>query len=57
MVLEETLKLLHNPEFTITTIASKMGYSDSAHFTRAFKRQMKMTPEQYRHEYLSQREP
>lgn len=57
MVLEETLKLLHNPELTITTIASKMGYSDSAHFTRAFKRQMKMTPKQYRHEYLSQREP
>ncbi|MCW1890993.1 AraC family transcriptional regulator [Vibrio chagasii] len=28
-----------------------MGYSDSSHFTRAFKRQMNMTPRQYRKEH------
>ncbi|GIC76632.1 AraC family transcriptional regulator [Moritella sp. F3] len=46
--LEQTLDLLSERNLSITLIASKMGYSDSAHFTRAFKRQMQMTPRQYR---------
>lgn len=48
MVLEQCLDLLKCQSIHITRIASKMGYSDAAHFTRAFKRQMQMTPTQYR---------
>ena len=50
MVLEQTLFLLEHSDLSITDIGAKMGYSDSSHFTRAFKRQMKMTPRQYRKE-------
>ena len=50
MVLEQVLELLKQPELSITQVGAKMGYSDSSHFTRAFKRQMNMTPRQYRKE-------
>ena len=32
----------------ITEIAQQLGYNDTAHFTRAFKRWTEMTPSQYR---------
>ena len=48
MVLEQIIDLICNTDLSLTNIASKMGYTDSAHFTRAFKRQMQMTPSQYR---------
>ncbi|WP_017220274.1 helix-turn-helix domain-containing protein [Moritella dasanensis] len=48
IILDQILELLSEFDLSITLIASKMGYSDSAHFTRAFKRQMQMTPRQYR---------
>ena len=51
IVLEQTLELLKYSDLSITSIGSKMGYSDSSHFTRAFKRQMNMTPRQYRKSY------
>lgn len=51
MVLEQTLDLLKCPSLKITSIAIRMGYSDAAHFTRAFKRQMSMTPTQYRRQF------
>lgn len=51
MVLEQTLDLLKCPSLKITSIAIRMGYSDAAHFTRAFKRQMSMTPSQYRQQF------
>ncbi|MBY7729619.1 helix-turn-helix transcriptional regulator [Vibrio splendidus] len=52
MVLEQVLELLKQPDLSITQVGAKMGYSDSSHFTRAFKRQMNMTPRQYRKEYI-----
>ena len=51
MVLEQVLDLLKQPDLSITQVGAKMGYSDSSHFTRAFKRQMNMTPRQYRKEH------
>ncbi|ABV88332.1 helix-turn-helix domain-containing protein [Shewanella pealeana] len=51
MVLEQTLDLLKCPSLKITSIAIRMGYSDAAHFTRAFKRQMQMTPTAYRRQF------
>ncbi|GIU18788.1 hypothetical protein TUM3792_15370 [Shewanella sp. MBTL60-007] len=51
MVLDQTLDLLKCPSLKITSIAIRMGYSDAAHFTRAFKRQMNMTPSQYRRQF------
>nr|WP_241902761.1 MULTISPECIES: helix-turn-helix transcriptional regulator [unclassified Vibrio] len=51
LVLEQVLELLKQPDLSITQVGAKMGYSDSSHFTRAFKRQMNMTPRQYRKEH------
>ncbi|WP_372385806.1 helix-turn-helix domain-containing protein [Vibrio sp. BS-M-Sm-2] len=51
MVLDQVLELLKQPDLSITQVGAKMGYSDSSHFTRAFKRQMNMTPRQYRKEH------
>ncbi|MGR5134545.1 helix-turn-helix transcriptional regulator [Vibrio alfacsensis] len=48
LVLKQTLELLADRELSITHIALKTGYSDSAHFTRAFKRMMNTTPKAYR---------
>ncbi|WP_295890753.1 helix-turn-helix transcriptional regulator [uncultured Vibrio sp.] len=48
LVLEQSLQLLKCDQVPITDVASKMGYSDSAHFTRAFKRLMHMTPREYK---------
>nr|WP_244212241.1 helix-turn-helix transcriptional regulator [Vibrio splendidus] len=52
MVLEQVLELLTESDLSITQVGTKMGYADSSHFTRAFKRQMNMTPRQYRKERL-----
>ncbi|MGF1695135.1 helix-turn-helix transcriptional regulator [Vibrio lamellibrachiae] len=48
MVFSQIIQLLKSDVLQITEIATKMGYSDSAHFTRAFKRLMHMTPREYK---------
>lgn len=48
MVLEKMKDMLDNTELSITTISTQLGYSDTAHFTRSFKRLMNMTPKKYR---------
>ena len=53
LVLKQTLELLADRDLSITHIALKTGYSDSAHFTRAFKRMMNLTPKAYRQSLLS----
>ncbi|GAM72508.1 transcriptional regulator [Vibrio sp. JCM 19236] len=48
LVLEQALHMLTNTTEAITKIANQMGYSDAAHFNRAFKRMMNQTPGAYR---------
>ena len=48
LVLEQALDMLANTSEPITKIANQMGYSDAAHFNRAFKRMMNQTPGAYR---------
>ena len=40
--------LLEDSKIRITDIAMDVGYADSAHFTRAFKRWAGVTPREYR---------
>ncbi|MEM8571507.1 MAG: AraC family transcriptional regulator ligand-binding domain-containing protein [Pseudomonadota bacterium] len=52
-VLEGLLKdravaLLRTTELSLTEIALKLGYSDSAHFSRAFKRWTRVSPHHFR---------
>ncbi len=44
--------LLRDDDIRITDIAMGLGYTDSAHFTRAFKRWAGVTPREYRHHHL-----
>ena len=46
--LQEAQYYLEQTDVTITTIAVGLGYSDVAHFSRAFKRLSGMTASQYR---------
>lgn len=44
-------RMLHNPNIKITYIAKLLGYSDRAHFTRAFLRIAGVTPGMYRQQH------
>ncbi len=43
--------LLRDPDVKVTDIAHTLGYSDSAHFTRAFRRIAGVNPRVYRQQY------
>ncbi len=45
-------KMLHKKNFSITVIAFELGYSDVAHFSRAFRRMTGLSPRSYRQQYL-----
>lgn len=49
---EKALRLLAAPELRVTDIAFDLGYSDSCHFTRAFRRWAGVTPREYRSGWL-----
>ena len=45
---EHAKQMLGDPEISIKAIAESLGYSDPAHFTRAFRRWTDVTPSKYR---------
>jgi AraC-like DNA-binding protein len=46
--LHHALIMLRDDEHSITDVAFDLGYSDAAHFTRAFRRWTGVTPRQFR---------
>jgi transcriptional regulator GlxA family with amidase domain len=46
--IDEGSDLLCNSNLSITEVAEKVGYQDSSHFTRLFRDQLKVTPQDYR---------
>jgi AraC-like DNA-binding protein len=46
--IEEAQRLLLDPSWTIAGVANEMGFADQAHFTRAFKKVVGMTPARWR---------
>jgi len=46
--IRQACDLLQNSEKSITQVALAVGFSDGAHFTRTFQREMNMTPRAYR---------
>lgn len=51
--LNKALRLLSSNQYKIGEIAGRVGYESAAHFSRIFKRQMKMTPQEYRDSVIS----
>ncbi|MBD5463568.1 MAG: helix-turn-helix domain-containing protein [Lachnospiraceae bacterium] len=49
--LERAANLLIKTEFSISYIASNVGYSNISHFSGAFKKQYGLSPSEYRKEY------
>jgi AraC-like DNA-binding protein len=47
-------ELLSDPRLKLVDIASELGYSDAAHFTRAFRRWTGSAPSEYRRSLLGQ---
>lgn len=50
-------RLLETTDLTITTIALQTGFFDHSHFTRMFRRVMKLTPGEYRHRHTPESAP
>jgi YesN/AraC family two-component response regulator len=46
--IRQACELLRNTDQSITQIALAVGFSDGAHFTRTFQRELNMTPRAYR---------
>lgn len=46
--MEESRRLLKNTAGRIKNIAAQLGYESAAHFSRIFKREMGVTPQEYR---------
>ena len=47
--IRQACELLRSSDQPITQIALAVGFSDSAHFTRTFQREMNVTPRAFRH--------
>ena len=46
-------QLLLDGRSSVTDVASELGYADTPHFCRMFKRYRGVTPREYRRVYLS----
>jgi signal transduction histidine kinase/DNA-binding LacI/PurR family transcriptional regulator/AraC-like DNA-binding protein len=46
--IHQACELLKNTHLTITQVAASVGFSESAHFSRTFQREVGMTPRAYR---------
>lgn len=53
--LENACHLMHNPKLTLEEIAEQTGFYDRFHFSRAFRRQMKVTPAAFRRQNVHAR--
>lgn len=51
-VVLETKRLLVNPELSIAEIADRLNFSDNSYFTKFFKKQAGITPEEFRKQLI-----
>lgn len=49
--LKQAQSMLIKPDIPVTEMAFNLGYSDTAHFTRAFRRWTALSPRQYRRQH------
>ena len=51
--IQQACRLLLNPQLSVTEIGAMLGYADSAHLCRLFKRQVGQTPKEFRKSYVN----
>ena len=49
---QKACELLRNANISINNIIDIVGYSNTSHFYRVFKKQYNMTPVEYRNKYI-----
>lgn len=49
--MQHAANLILNPRYSLTEVAYLVGCADSAHFSRCFRRQMKISPREYRRKH------
>jgi len=54
-VILEAKRLLVNPELGITEIAGQLNFADNSYFTKFFKKQAGVTPEDFRKQFITER--
>lgn len=54
--LESSRNLLTSTDFSISQIASSVGFSSQSYFSQAFRKEMNMTPNEYRKQKTTERE-
>jgi AraC-like DNA-binding protein len=52
--MDRAVRLLLNQDMRITDVAREVGYDDSSHFARAFRRRTGISPHKYRHAQAQQ---
>lgn len=50
--MEKAKEFLQDPSYSVTQVASEVGYQDKRYFSRLFKEQVGVTPKEYRKIYL-----
>ena len=50
--IEEAKKLLLQPTVNVKTVGERVGYSDPTYFARVFRRNMGVSPTEYRNTFL-----
>ncbi|MBD0286067.1 MAG: AraC family transcriptional regulator, partial [Flavisolibacter sp.] len=53
-ILLEAKRLLTNADMTITEIAYDLNFQDNAYFNRFFKKNVGMTPDEFRKQFINQ---
>lgn len=54
--MDKAVHLLENTEAKIYEITAQIGYSNTAYFIRVFKKHFNLTPQEYREDYLNNKE-
>ncbi|OLQ72785.1 AraC family transcriptional regulator [Photobacterium proteolyticum] len=57
IMLATACQLMENRQYSLTDIASELGYADIAHFSRAFKKLTGFPPKDYRKRFRSKEQP
>ena len=51
----EAMVMLQNPDIRLYDVSERVGYPNASYFSRLFKKEVGMTPSEYRNRYLGRK--